>query len=134
MEPHHFGDHGGAHGGAHGGGRGNEGLYLHEYIIPERGHRDFEYNRRAATLHQVQREVHPNDRDRLVNRPLNDPGSFRAITGNDRHHIYGAVYHPRGNAVGFERAYLEPLDRGGRHTVRQQRDNEVFLSRSYPPR
>jgi len=97
--------------------------------------------------------LHPNDRARSIQHPVNDPGAYRAIvrgeTGNATetgrpdsvnefatNQVVGLVYHPEGDPRGLRRAPLEPIDRRGRQIVRRHNDDHDRPQRasSWPPR
>ncbi|WDK14786.1 hypothetical protein CGRA01v4_06067 [Colletotrichum graminicola] len=103
------------------GGRAGTTKYT-EFPVPLAGVQAFDYNKKAATAKQVAQPIHKNDRKRAVQRPLNDPGPFRAITAQHPKQVIGVLYHPEGNSLGYQRATLQPLDRVGRVSVQQQKE------------
>jgi len=107
---------------------------LHEYPITGANQRQFDFDRRSARAHQVERPIHPNDRGRYVRHPQNDPGPIRGVV--DQHgNIVGAMAHPAGNARGYQRAHLEPLNRQGRQDSRRYQDRITpSKAPTWPPR
>ncbi|KAK4032407.1 hypothetical protein C8A01DRAFT_41149 [Parachaetomium inaequale] len=112
------------------------------YEVPV-GSRDFDYDRRTATLQQVRRAdpatVHRNDRDRVVRNPPNDPGPHRAVvaarpTGGPSRGPIGVISHPPDNPRGYDRATLEPIGRDGRAQQARHRDVHDGNHSSWPPR
>lgn len=104
----------------------------------------FDLDRRAATAAQVERaerDLHHNDRVRVVRNPPNDPGPFRGVvtispSGSGVHSVSGCMYHPVGRPAGFERAPIEPMDREGRQYIHRYEDDgaRVYRVETWPPR
>ncbi|KAM5349004.1 hypothetical protein ACJ41O_008827 [Fusarium nematophilum] len=95
---------------------------------------------RLQVIERRERNVHPNDRARIVDTRVNDPGVFRGIvkadpnTGEPRG-LAGVIYHPEGNPRGFDRAPMEPLDRDGRQCLRRcAEDGLGHRVTTWPPR
>ena len=118
--------------------RGGERLYE----VPV-GSRDFDFDRRTATLQQVRRaepaNVHRNDRDRIVRNPPNDPGPHRAVVaarpaGGPSRGPIGVMTHPVDNPRGYDRAPLEPIGREGRGQQARHYDVRDSNHSSWPPR
>ncbi|KAK4098145.1 hypothetical protein N658DRAFT_561294 [Parathielavia hyrcaniae] len=65
--------------------------------------------------------------------PPNDPGPIRTVVDKDGR-LVGAMYHPKGNAAGYERAPLEPLDRDGRGELARHNDLEARGGRATWPK
>ncbi|KAL2023270.1 hypothetical protein VTK56DRAFT_3008 [Thermocarpiscus australiensis] len=53
--------------------------YYEMPVIPPTSPSHFDPDRRPASLAQVSRPVHPNDRGRVVQHPPNDPGKIRQV-------------------------------------------------------
>lgn len=83
----------------------------------------------------------PNERKRIAQSEVNDPGAFRGvITAHpETQRIYGVagvIYHPEGDTSGMRRAAVEPLDRAGRQYLRRFDDDAADPMRvtTWPPR
>lgn len=104
----------------------------------------YDLSRPAARHHQIElaeRQAHHNDRARIIQNPLNDPGVYRAIVPAERntgrvHDAVGVVYHPSGNPTALHRAGLEPLSREGRQFIRRYQDDSANVRHvtTWPPR
>lgn len=103
----------------------------------------FDMDRRGATLRQINNaeNVHPNDRARVAQSSLNDPGPFRGVVPFDRTKgragpAIGVIYHPQDRPAGYSRAPVEPMDRNGRQSSRRYMDNNARVHRvvTWPPR
>ncbi|KAK4148434.1 hypothetical protein C8A00DRAFT_19733 [Chaetomidium leptoderma] len=95
---------------------------------------DFDFDSRAAGLAQV-RPPPPNDVQNYRRRwrtPPNDPGPIRAVVNKDRQMV-GAMYHPEGNARGYERARLEPLNKQSRAELARHEDKRQAAGRTTWP-
>ncbi|KAK1969657.1 hypothetical protein LY78DRAFT_735750 [Colletotrichum sublineola] len=106
------------------GGRAGTTKYT-EFPVSPAGVQTFDYNKKAASARQVALPIHPNDRKRVVQKPLNDPGPLRAITTQNTKQVVGALYHPDKNPTGYERGTLQPLDRAGRVSVQHLKEYEL---------
>jgi len=85
-------------------------------------HRNFDYQGRMPNAQQMARPVHRNDHRQMFRAtPRNDPGPVRAVVDRNGR-VVGAMAHPNGNVRGFNRAYLEPMDRQGRQDHRRHQD------------
>ncbi|KAK2016661.1 hypothetical protein LZ32DRAFT_644828 [Colletotrichum eremochloae] len=96
-----------------------------EFPVNPAGVQTFNYHKKAASARQVALPIHPNDRKRVVQNPLNDPGALRAITTQDTKQVVGALYHPNENPTGYKRGVMQPLDRAGRVSVQQLKEYEL---------
>ena len=76
-----------------------QGAELHEYPIKRANEQAFDFDRRTASVRQVERPVHPNDRSRVARNPPNDPGPIRGVVDQHRN-IAGAMAHPVGDVHG----------------------------------
>lgn len=86
------------------------------------GRHPFDYDAKPARAKQVERPIHENERKNYAEKPMNDPGRFRANVNPDTGHMVGATYHPQGNRTGFVRATMSPLDRQAGQNLRQHQD------------
>ena len=107
-------------------------------LVPEKpsGTPEFNFKKRPAGLNAINAEIGPNDRNGYEKRwdtPPNDPGPIRAVA-NKNHQLVGAMYHPEGNAKGFERARLEPLDGKGRGEIARYEDQQPTGRTTWPQR
>ncbi|AEO58295.1 hypothetical protein MYCTH_2305546 [Thermothelomyces thermophilus ATCC 42464] len=65
--------------------------------------------------------------------PLNDPGPLRAVVNKDQE-VVGAIYHPKGDTRGYERARVQPLDAHGRGELARYKDTQVAGRTTWPQR
>ncbi|KAI1401944.1 hypothetical protein F4819DRAFT_486019 [Hypoxylon fuscum] len=110
---------------------GGDDPKYYEYPILPSARQPFDYSKRTPSKKQVERPLHPNDRARAMQTPLNNPGAIRAVTTNNQNYVVGAIYHPQGNPQGYERAAMQPLDRHGRIIARQYRESQIRGARTW---
>ena len=100
----------------------------------------FDYDRKAATARQMESQgrrgnepLNPAVHLRYLQIQRNDPGPIRGVT--DQHgNIIGAMAHPEGNRIGFERASLQPLDKEGKQSKRTYEDYHISHRSTFPRR
>lgn len=89
------------------------GAKLYELPITRAHDRPLNFYKRAASLLEVKRPIHRNDRGRAAQQPKNDPGVIWGIVDQEKY-IIGAVANPEGKSRRHERGFLEPLNTQGR--------------------
>lgn len=111
--------------------------------FPATNNAPYDFNRRAANLNRVRNVENQFERNRRgihARQPLNDPGPARYVARTDvdgnLYNVVGAMYHPEGNARGFNRAPLAPIERQGRRDMARYADDHNGTNRmsTWPPR